>query len=384
VAEISRSSINEDKTKSFEDLILEVHNRGICGQCGGCVSFCSADQIGAIEMSEEGPPTYKNKDNCLQCGICYLICPQIKALNKDLHKRFGYKDPIGQWRYVTSAQATDHEIRAVATDGGVVTALLLYLLENNLIDGAIVTRRSDPFAREAFVARTKEELLAAAGSKFDSQAITDHLGKYTTFTPVTPSLKRFIDADRMKLALVGVPCQIHSIRKMQELKIVPAHIIKYVFGLFCYENFTFTEETRSKIEKKFNFAFNDIIKMNIKEDVIFTLRNAEPLHVSFEDIFEFMRPACTACDDFSNIYADISFGGLGSKDRFTTSIVRTMQGSEIYRDALNGGYIVEFREDNAPVMKSQMIAKIISYAKRKGLRAKRTYEKLEKNFGGGA
>ncbi|MHA1359385.1 MAG: Coenzyme F420 hydrogenase/dehydrogenase, beta subunit C-terminal domain [Candidatus Helarchaeota archaeon] len=365
-----------DKVKSFDDLIIEVHNLGICGRCSGCTSFCSADKIGAIHLPEEGPPVYLNKENCLHCGVCYMICPVTKVLDKDLHKKFNYKDPIGQWRYVTSAQATDHEIRAVATDGGVVTALLLYLLENNLIDGAIVAKRTDPFTRETFTAKTKEDLLAAAGSKFDSQAITDHLGKYTTFTPVAPSLKQFVDADRMKLAIVGVPCQIHSIRKMQELKILPSHIIKYVFGLFCYENFTFSNETRSRMEEKFNFSFNDIIKMNIKDDVIFYLRNAEPVHISFDDISEFIRPACAACSDFSNVYADISFGGLGSKDRFTTSVIRTKLGSEVYGDAVSKGYIVEFQEDNMPVMKSKMIAKIISYAKRKMLRAKKTYEKL--------
>jgi len=377
MVEISNIKKKEDLPKSFEDLICEVHDLNICGQCAGCVSFCSADQIGAIHMVGDGPPTYANKDNCIHCGICYLICPQIKVLDSDLHQKFKYKPPIGNWNFITSAQAESHEIRAVATDGGVVTALLLYLLENKMIDGAIVTNRTDPFTREAILATTQEELIAAAGSRFDSQALTEHLGKYTTFTPVVTSLKRFIDTDYMNLAIVGVPCQIHSIRKMQELKIVPAHVVKYTFGLFCNENFTFTEEIRRKMEEKFNFSFNDIIKMNIKDDVIFYLRDSEPLHISFSDIDEFMRPACTACDDFSNVFADISFGGLGSKDNFTTSLVRTPLGTEIYHGALAKGDIVEFTDDNTPVMKSKMIAKIISFAKWKMKRAAKTLSELK-------
>ena len=379
MAKTSKIEENEENTKSFEDLIHEVHELGICGQCAGCVSFCSADQIGAIQMTKDGPPTYINKDNCLHCGICYLICPQTKALDPDLHEKYKYKPPIGNWRFISSAQATDHEIRAVATDGGVVTALLLYLLENNLIDGAIVTRHIDPFTREAFLATTKEDLIAAAGSKFDSQASTEHLGKYTTFVPVTSSLKRFIDADRINLAVVGVPCQINSIRKMQELKIVPSHVVKYVFGLFCYENFIFTEEKRKEMEKKFNFSFKDVIKMNIKDDVIFYLQNTEPLHIPFAEFEEFVRPACTACNDFSNVYSDISFGGLGSKDRFTTAIIRTPLGGEIYNKALAKGYIVEFREDNTPVMRSKMIAKVIGFAKEKIKRSEKTFAKLKRN-----
>ena len=181
-----------------------------------------------------------------------------------------------------------------------------------------------------------------------------------------------MDTDYMNLAVVGVPCQIHSIRKMQELKIVPAHVVKYTFGLFCNENFSFSEETRRKMEQKFNFSFNDIIKMNIKEDIIFHLRNAEPIHIPFSNIDEFMRPACSACVDFSNVYADISFGGLGSKDNFTTCLVRTPLGAETYHGALTKGNIVEFTEDNTPVMKSKMIAKIISFAKWKMKRAEKT------------
>lgn len=379
VAESSKIKINEEIPKSFDDLILEVHNFNICGQCGGCVSFCSADQIGAIQMNENGPPSYINKEHCLKCGICYLICPQIKVLNEDLFQKFDYKPPIGKWRNITSSQATDHQIRTVATDGGVVTALLVYLLDNKMIDGAIVAKRTDPFMRQAILATTREDLIAAAGSKFDAEAVTEHLGKYTTFTPVITSLKRFIESDRINLAVVGVPCQIHSIRKMQELKIVPSHVIKYAFGLFCYENFSFTEEMRQKMEEKFDFSFNDIIKMNIKEDIIFTLRNADPLHISFDEISEFMRPACRACDDFSNVYADISFGGLGSKDHFTTTLIRTSLGMKVYNEALAKGYIVEFEEHNSPIMKAKMTAKIIGTANEKARRADRTLQEIQKS-----
>ena len=84
MTEISKTKINGAIPKTFEDLILEVHNQGICGQCAGCVSFCSADKISAIEMTEDGPPTYSNKENCIKCGICYLICPQIHALDSEL------------------------------------------------------------------------------------------------------------------------------------------------------------------------------------------------------------------------------------------------------------------------------------------------------------
>jgi coenzyme F420 hydrogenase subunit beta len=76
-----KKMVEEVIPKSFEDLIKDVHEQGICGECGGCVSFCSAGDIKAIEMSVSGPPKYYNKDNCLKCGICYLVCPQTHVLD---------------------------------------------------------------------------------------------------------------------------------------------------------------------------------------------------------------------------------------------------------------------------------------------------------------
>ena len=107
--------VEEVLPKSFEDLIKDVHEKGICGECGGCVSFCSAHEIKAIVMSESGPPKYFNEDNCLHCGICYLVCPQTDVLEEELNKRFNYKVAIGNYLKVTSSQATSEDIRKRAS-----------------------------------------------------------------------------------------------------------------------------------------------------------------------------------------------------------------------------------------------------------------------------
>jgi len=102
--------VEEVIPKSFDDLIKDVHEQGICGECGGCVSFCSAGDIKAIVMSGSGPPVYFNKDNCLKCGICYLVCPQTHVLDNELNQKFNYKVSIGNYTKITSSQATSDEI----------------------------------------------------------------------------------------------------------------------------------------------------------------------------------------------------------------------------------------------------------------------------------
>ena len=44
---------NEENIKSFNDLKKEVHEKNICGSCGGCVSFCSAHELKALEMAKD-------------------------------------------------------------------------------------------------------------------------------------------------------------------------------------------------------------------------------------------------------------------------------------------------------------------------------------------
>jgi coenzyme F420 hydrogenase subunit beta len=369
--------VEEVIPKSFEDLIKDVHELGICGECGGCVSFCSAGDIKAIEMSVSGPPKYYNKDNCLKCGICYLVCPQTHVLDEELNKRFQYKTSIGNWAKITSCQATSSAIRKQASDGGAVTAILSYLIDKNLINGAIVSKREGPFNRVPFFATSKEELIEAAGSHYDLSQGVVGLEKYNSFVPTITQLKTVVGSDAMRVAVVGTPCQIMSIRKMQELSILPAHIVKYTLGLFCNLNFAFTAEARKKMEDKFGFSFDDVEKLNIKENLIINLKNGKALYIDFKDIHEFARPACFACRDFSNVYADISFGGLGSQDGYTTSIIRTKVGEKIYNEALKEGYLQEPSKFNTSLKKSEMLAKVISFGKRKFERYKK-FRKVQK------
>ncbi|MBA7649954.1 hypothetical protein ES703_57753 [subsurface metagenome] len=69
------------------------------------------------------------------------------------------------------------------------------------------------------------------------------------------------------------------------------------------------------------------------------------IHIPFESIKDYMRQPCLACNDFTNIYADISFGGLGSMDKFTTVITRTKKGIDIIKKVIDAGVIKSSRLD---------------------------------------
>jgi coenzyme F420 hydrogenase subunit beta len=355
--------------KSFQDLIEEVHNKGICQECGGCVSFCSSAEYDVIGLKDPyTPPEYINKDKCLECGICYYICPQTHILDNELNKTYNFSDfssmPIGNYENVYSCQATDKEFLDYGTDGGVVNSIINFLIEKKQIEGAVVSKTDAPFSREATFADSKYDLLKASGAKLDISPQLDEIQKFCTYTHSIPKLNHY---KFKKLAIVGTPCQLYTIRCMQDLGVTPSENIEICLGLFCYENFFFEKLQIKKFEKDFNIKFSDIEKINIKEDVIFKLKDQgtgeKIIHIPFNHLNDYMRPACNACSDFTNIYADISFGGLGSPDKYTTVIPRTQKGKEILSKVINAGIIS--CKDLDPTKKNKMIELISQFSQSK-------------------
>ena len=350
-------------SKTFQDLIEEVHNKGICQECGGCVSFCSSAEYNVIGIKDPySPPEYINKDECLECGICYFICPQTHILDNEINKTYKFTDyssmPLGNYDEIYSCQATDKEFLEHGTDGGVVNSIINYLIEKRLIDGAVVSRTDAPFSREATFAESKSDLLKASGATLDVSSQLNEIQKYCTYTHSIPELNHY---KFKKLAVVGTPCQLYTIRCMQDLGVTPSENIEVCLGLFCYENFFFEKFQINKFEKDFNLKFSNIVKINIKEDVIFKVKDEESgeqiIHIPFNHLADYMRPACNACSDFSNIYADISFGGLGSPDKYTTVITRTEKGQEIFSKVIDAGIINKLDLDSS---KKDKMIKLIS------------------------
>ena len=330
----------QEKILSFDNLLAEVINLNLCNRCGGCVSFCSANGISALKIGKNGYPEYADKEKCMEGGICYLICPKTVELEEEINDKYNWKYPIGQWQDIFSARSTDAVIKEAATDGGVVTSLLLYMLENHIVDGAIVSQKTDCGGRMPMVAKNRAELLEAAGSFWSEATHLDKLGDaYTSCFPVIKIIKEYAEKNMKKLALVGTPCQIKAIRKMQALEIVPAHLVVFTIGLFCMQCFTLEDLVKQNFAKKHNIKIKDVEKVNIKDKLILHMKSGLKIHIPLEEVEEIAREACLACPDFVNDYADISAGGLGSEDGYTSVIVRNSAGKQVYSEALYKGYV---------------------------------------------
>jgi coenzyme F420 hydrogenase subunit beta len=322
---------------------------------------------------EDGMPVFADEEKCLQCGICYMICPNIHDLDEELKKRTKWEPPIGPITDLTFVQTTNPVVRERCTDGGAVTSLLLYLLDNHMIDAALVSKSEGPFHRAPLLATTGEEIVSAAGSHYDESFHVAELGShYSTYSPAMFELKRLREGPINRVAMVGTPCQINTVRKMQLLKVIPSDVIKYCLGLFCMENFSFNDPQMGPLSKRYGFDLTQVVKVNVKEDFFVYLENGKVIHIPFEDIDSIARPACMVCPDFSAEFSDISFGGLGSPEGYTTVLIRSEKGKWVYRAALAAGYIKERRFSSVQKARSDWMkanARILSFSDRKKARA---------------
>ncbi|MBN1269065.1 MAG: Coenzyme F420 hydrogenase/dehydrogenase, beta subunit C-terminal domain [Kiritimatiellae bacterium] len=204
--------------------ILQIVRDGLCHRCGACVGFCPAGTFG---LDQDGYPI--KVADCTRCGLCVRICSgaavDYQAIGAGMFgPGYRYGSPLGQLRTTHVAHAADAAVRWAGTSGGVVTQLLVHLLATGRIKGAVVAIQDpdDPTRGKGFIARTREELIEAARSR------------YTT----TPSLAvlREIAPDDGPCAVVGVPCQVHAIRAAQMISRTWRDRLPLVIGLYCHFN----------------------------------------------------------------------------------------------------------------------------------------------------
>src|SRR5665647_3852607 len=100
-------------------------------------------------MGEGVKPAYKDIEKCIECGLCYSICPEISELDEEAKRQVAWSAPMGRILGTAVSRARDPEVRAKATDGGVVTALLLHLFDL----GRICLLYTSPSPRDGLLSR---------------------------------------------------------------------------------------------------------------------------------------------------------------------------------------------------------------------------------------
>lgn len=146
--------------------------------CGTCAAACPTGAL-RVELNTKrgGYEPLLDESCCIRCGRCLEMCPGREVLLDELSGRFldgdFHQEQLGRYRRLCLGAASDAQIRYHGASGGLVTALLIQALEAKRIDGAIVLGNDyeKPLLTRPMLARTREEIIAANGSKYCPAAV---------------------------------------------------------------------------------------------------------------------------------------------------------------------------------------------------------------------
>ena len=295
----------------WAELFTEVVTSGLCTGCSACVIACPYDVLGYDDADGVYRPFHVDADggpdNCTHglkgCTLCTRACPRFRTWEPDIENHlFGRprtdEEISGISRRTVLARAVDAEVAGVGQDGGLVSALLIWAFEHEVIDAALVSAlEGDGSTWKAVpaVARTREDVLATAGSRY-------------TYSANPMAYAEAIEGGAERIALVGMGCQASAPGAMQARKAGKiARRFALSIGLLCSK--TFDDAIFPELfEEKYGLARAEIVKMNIKGVFQVWTRDGGYHEIPLKEAHAWTREGCKACPDFAAEHADISTG----------------------------------------------------------------------------
>ena len=338
-------------TAQWKELYEEVIDSGLCTGCAGCVIACPHDVIGydheaggytPFHLEDELGPTDCGHGQ-KGCTSCTRACPRFRSWEPeaDEHLFARVRQPeeaAGIYQDLLLTRASDDMVHRMGQDGGLVSAMLIWLRANDYIDAALVSYldgEAGDWKATPGVAVTDEEILASAGSRY-------------TYSANTLALKEAEERDLDRLALVGMSCQTSVLPVMWHRKVgKSAKPLLFNIGLLCSK--TFDDAIFEELfEAKYGLPKRQIKKMNIKGVFQLWMTDGTYREVSLKECHAWTRVGCTYCPDFAAEHADVSTGGIGKDNDWTLTIVRTDLGREVIQRMIGDGSIIARPADEDP------------------------------------
>ena len=329
---------------TWRDLVREVVDQGRCTGCSGCILACPRNVL-TLDWESWTPQLMSEAwfgdtgDDCVHsergCTMCTRACPRFDAWEEDsdlaAHGRRRQPDEVlGIHRDILLVNATDDHIARAGQDGGLATAMLTYALEHDIIDAALVSYTDRGQAVRPGVARTRDELLAAAGSRYT----------YSPNTLAWTEAAALDGVDRLGIASVGCQVSVPAVSAQRGARKV-ARRFALTIGLLCSKTFD-ASIYADLVEAEYGIRRDDIVKVNIKGK--FQVWTSSPdgdadLEIPLKECQPFQRAGCDQCPDFTAQHADISLGGIGRYRNTTLTIVRSTLAEDLIRGMEGDGWI---------------------------------------------
>jgi len=308
---------------------------GDCILCGLCHRVCE-ELVGVSAINAQNRGVERKVDtpygelsrDCIGCGACLLLCPTSSisrrrniypltpAEIRGIEDRYlsGERDAVlGVCRGIFAGKSGID-----GQDGGMASAILCRALEAGRIDAAIVARRDELCGAVAAAAKDANAIIEAKGTKY-------------VRISVLPALLEALEEGARRAAVVGTPCQIRALRKLQNggyFQDEYPGVQIFAIGLFCFESFDYSR-LREHARRLWGIDIGAAEKMQISRGRLLVRAGGQEYSCRVSELGAYVREGCPFCDDLVNRLADISIGSIGSADGYSTVIVRSESGERL-------------------------------------------------------
>ena len=346
----------------FDALKQFVIDQKACNYCGACISVCPK---GSLAMGDESPELV---DDCNSCGVCYLACPRTFLPMTSMQQWSFNTDeipPLGTYIHATLASSNNEKIMERSPDGGIVTTLFTYLLENNLADAVITSGKQHSchwcYHPKPRVVTNPEDLLDCIDRKYDPNPLLTLLRETTGFK---------------KVAFAGLACHVLGLKKLQYAahayrEELPAlakiadrltRNIDFVVGIGCMCRME--KGSWDVMLKEKGVSGEDQVVKHFEEritgDYVFHLQDGSEARVPHTRIIEDPHHMCFLCCDYDGYFSDLTID-RSEFQPYSTVLLRDQKAEALFnqclekdllhvRDIPNKGE--DFVEDMKPMLQS--------------------------------
>lgn len=287
--------------------ITDVAERHLCTGCGAC-AFAQPDDIVMVDDLDAGRRPVVGTGRPTDAALA--VCPGIGLAHPESHPDGIIPELLAGWGPVLElweGHATDPDVRFAASSGGAATALALHGVEREGMHGVLHIRaRADaPYLNETTLSATRDELLAATGSRY---------------APASPcdGLQEIVDAPS-PCVFIGKPCDVGATAKARARDPQLDANLGLTIAIFCAG----TPSTRGTLDMLERLGVADPERLSSvryrgngwpgrAEAVIGTGADTERRSLSYRDSWgqlQRYRPwRCHVCIDHSGEFADVSVG----------------------------------------------------------------------------
>lgn len=344
---------------AYLDRICE---QGLCIGCGICPSLAAPGKIAIVETPEgalrpfTSTPLSGEEETRIRA-----VCPGVRSdgLPEEAYTAATRVDPIwGPYLKLSEAWAGDPDIRHLASTGGVLTALGLFLLEQQWVDRILhVAACPEPANFGAqHLSEDRADVIAGAGSRYGPTATLE-------------DIDQLLSTDGT-IAFIGKPCDVTALRNYGALNPRVQEKVRFWLTLVC-GGYMPTPDMRQVLGDRLSLNLEDVAALRYRgygypgPTTIKTHdgRTYDLRYTDFwgEDDSAWSLPfRCKICPDGIGEAADIVAADTwpgGSPDPTTPQgdpgeqtpgvnavIVRTGEGARVFSAAARAGYLTVDRD----------------------------------------